>query len=259
MPEQEAPQQEPRDNSPDYAHAEIGFVCALPMELAPLLDRCDRVRKYIGGKFVFKGGCFDGIRIVVVQSGPGFANARRATQALIDAHTPQWILSSGYCGALTEGMRISEIVIANAVADTHGQELEIDIKMPPQEGLHVGRMLTADHIIKTVAEKKELAEKHNAIAVDMESLAVTQICHNTKTKFMCIRGISDDLSADLPEEVMSLLGATGSQRLGAAIGAIWNRPGSVKEMWQLRENAGQAADHLANFLTGVIKQLASTS
>jgi len=252
------PERDATENAPDYAHAEIGFVCALPMELAPLLDRCERVRKYTGGPFVFKGGRYHGARIVVVQSGPGFANARRATHALIDAHTPQWVLSSGYCGALREGMQIGEIVIANSLADTHGQVLEIDVKMQSQRGLHIGRLLTADHIIKTVAEKKQLAEQFDAIAVDMESLAVAQVCQETKTKFMCIRGISDDLSADLPDEIMSLLGATGTQRLGAVVGAVWKRPGSVKEMWQLRENAGQAADHLAPFLTGVIKQLVPT-
>jgi hypothetical protein len=54
---------------------------------------------------------------------------------------------------------------------------------------------------------------------------------------------------------LSLIGATGSIRLGAVIGALWKRPGSYKDMWQLRENAMLAAESLAEFLDGVVKQL----
>ena len=65
----------------DAAHADIGLVCALAIEVNPLLDRCSRVRKYTGGKFTFRGGRYDDIRIAVVQAGMGFANARRASRA----------------------------------------------------------------------------------------------------------------------------------------------------------------------------------
>ena len=69
----------------DTSHADIGMVCALPIEMGAFLGRCERVRKYIGSNFVFRGGRYDNIRIVVVESGTGFARARRATQAIIDS------------------------------------------------------------------------------------------------------------------------------------------------------------------------------
>ncbi|NQT40578.1 MAG: hypothetical protein HQ581_24005, partial [Planctomycetes bacterium] len=40
-----------------------------------------------------------------------------------------------------------------------------------------------------------------------------------------------------------------------AAAAIWRRPGSVKDMWRLRENAMVASDRLAEFLAGMIGQL----
>ena len=89
----------------DAAHADIGLVCALAIEVNPLLDRCSRVRKYTGGKFTFRGGRYDDIRIAVVQAGMGFANARRATRAMLEAHTPPWVISCGFSGALRDGMR----------------------------------------------------------------------------------------------------------------------------------------------------------
>lgn len=245
------------DATADTSHADIGIVCALPMEIAPLLERCRRVAKYTGGEFTFRGGRYDEIRLAVVQCGMGFARARRATQALLDAHTPPWVLSCGFSGALRPGMALGHIVMANAICDTHGQELAVDVNMAadPGRGLHVGRILTADEIIRTVAEKQALAERFDALAVDMESLAVAQVCRERQVPFLAVRVISDDLSADLPPEILSLLASSGTMRLGAALGSLWKRPGSAKEMWRLREHARQAAEQLATFLDGVLTQL----
>ena len=86
--------------SADHTHADIGIVCALPIEIAAFLDRCQHVKKYTGGDFQFRGGFYDGIRIAVVESGMGFARARRATQALVDGHAPRWLLSSKICKSI---------------------------------------------------------------------------------------------------------------------------------------------------------------
>jgi adenosylhomocysteine nucleosidase len=241
----------------DSSHADIGIVCALPIELGAFLDRCQRVKKYVGSNFVFRGGRYDNIRIVVVESGTGFARARRATQALIDAHSPKWILSSGFAGALVPSVKIGDIVVADSIVDTHGQSLMIDVAFPadPQRGLHIGRILTSDGIVRLVSEKQQLAAQLGAIAVDMESLAVAQVCREQGVRCLSVRSISDDVSNDLPPEVLSLMGATGTTRFGAALGAIFRRPESVKDMWKLRESAHFAAGRLATFLDGIVIQL----
>ena len=72
---------------------------------------------------------------------------------------------------------------------------------------------------------------------------------------MAIRAISDDCSVDLPPEIMSILGETGAVRAGAALGAVFKRPESIKEMWKMRGDASRAATRLASFLDGVVVQL----
>jgi adenosylhomocysteine nucleosidase len=241
----------------DGSHADIGIVCALPLELGAFLDRCTRVKKYVGSNFVFRGGRYDNIRIVVVESGTGFARARKATQAIIDAHSPRWILSSGFAGALVPAVKIGDIVVANSIVDTHGQTLMIDVAFPadPQRGLHIGRILTSDAVVRLVREKQHLAAHLGAIAVDMESLAVAQVCREQGIRCLSVRSISDDVAGDLPPEVLSLIGPTGTTRLGAALGAIWKRPESVRDMWKLRQSAHFAAGRLATFLDGIVIQL----
>lgn len=239
------------------SQADIGIVCALPIEIGDFLSRCSRVRKYTGGDFVFKGGVYGEIRIVVVICGMGFLRARRATEALIEAHSPGWIISTGFCGALQPEMRIGDIVVADSVADTHGNIINLPpgLKSNPEKGLYVGRVLTADDFVRSVQEKQDLAAAHSAQAVEMESMAVAQICRDSKLRCMVVRSVSDDMSSDLPPEVLSLVGATGSVRFGAAIGSLIKKPSSAKQMWQLRENAHQAAERLAAFLDGVVVQL----
>jgi adenosylhomocysteine nucleosidase len=244
-------------NAGDPSHADVGIVCALPIEMSTFLARCERVRKYAGSNFVFRGGKYDGIRIVVVESGTGQARARRATHALLDAHSPKWILSCGFAGALVPGIRVGDVVVADSIVDAQGQILMIDVGFPADanQGIHIGRLLTHDTIVRLVTEKQQLAARHSAIAVDMESLAVAQVCRERGARFLGIRVITDDLSNDLPVEVLSLMGPTGTTRLGAAMAALFSRPSSVTDMWKLRKSAHFAARRLATFLDGVVVQL----
>lgn len=241
----------------DPSHADVGIVCALPIEMAPFLGRCERVRKYVGSNFVFRGGRYDDIRIVVVESGTGQARARRATHAILDAHSPKWILSCGFAGALASNIHVGDLVVADSITDDQGQLLTIDVGFPADagQGIHIGRLLTHDTIVRLVTEKQQLALRHSAIAVDMESLAVAQVCRERGARFLAIRVISDDLSSDLPAEILSLMGPTGTTRLGAAMAALWSRPSSLTDMWKLRKSAQFAAGRLASFLDGVVVQL----
>lgn len=243
--------------SPDKSRADIGIVCALRIELAPLLSRCLTLNKYSGGDFVFRGGHYEEARIAVVESGPGFARARRATEALIEGHTPMWVLSCGFSGALHPDLKLGHIVMANGIVDMHGQQLPLDLAIPESlpRGVHVGRLLTADSLIRTAEEKRGLGEAHDALAVDLESLAVAQVCRDRQVRFMAVRVITDDMDNDLPPEIHSVLAPTPTQRVGAALGALWKRPSSHKDLWKLRETAHYAADRLAQFLDGVIEQL----
>jgi adenosylhomocysteine nucleosidase len=227
------------------------------MELNHFFDRCKRVRTLTGGGFRFRGGRLDGIRVASVESGAGVLKAARATRAMIDGHAPSWIIACGFAGALTDDVKIGDIVVSTGSIDASGASIETPhgMRADAANGLHVGRLLTVDHIVRFVEEKRSLAAEFDAIACDMESHAVAAVCREAKIPLMIVRAITDDLSADLPAEVHALLASNGAGRLGATVGALWNRPESVKDLWKLREHATLAARRLAPFLAGVIEQL----
>jgi len=246
------------DSSPPQHLPEIGIVCALHLEIAPFLDRCTLFRSESGNGFKFRGCAAQDKKICVVEGGTGRDRARQATHAIIDAYAPRWILSVGFSGALVEGINVGDIVVGDGLTDDSGRHpLAVDLRLEPapDRGLHVGRLCTVDHIVRESREKKLLAERTGAIAVDMESLAVAEVCRERKTRFLAIRAVSDDAATDLPSEVLGILGPKGTIRAGAVVGSILKRPGSVKDLWNMREKANLAAKHLAMFLIGVVRQL----
>ena len=245
----------------ETARADVGLVCALPMELAPFFDRCEKVRSIKGHGFRFRGGRLGEIRVAAVESGPGIDNAARATRALLDGHAPRWVVACGFAGGLQAGMGVGDVVVADGVRNLRGGEFAAPPGMmsDPARRLHVGRFVTADAIVRTVAEKRDLAVAFDAVAVDMETYGVAAACRDAGVRFMAVRAVTDDLSADLPVEVHALLAATGAKRVGATLGSLWNRPASAGDLWRLREKAVLAADRLAPFLVGVVRQLHAAS
>ncbi|MBX3443654.1 MAG: 5'-methylthioadenosine nucleosidase [Planctomyces sp.] len=256
-----APKQTPSDPRSDAAHADVGIVCALPIELAGFLNRCEHVRRYTGGPFVFRGGRLNGVRVAIVETGPGLSLAERGTLALLDAHSPDWVISAGFSGALVPELQRGDIVVADRVRDWQARELAFDLTYPaePERGIHCGRLLTMDRIVRTIEEKQRLAGETGCLAVDMESFAVADVCRRQGRRFLAIRSISDDLTEDLPPEAIAIFATRGVRRLGAVAGSLWKRPRSASDLWRLREHAQGAADSLAAFLPPLLMQLVPES
>ncbi len=241
--------------------AEIVFVFALPVEANGLVDKLTDVVKMRCPGFVEHAGYFANRRVAVIETGVGCGAAQQATEAVLKLHQPGWVISAGFAGALSADLRRGHIVMANQVVDTHGQQLEIGIRMEQSAidaspSLHVGTLLTVDQLIRTRDEKERLGKEHRAIACDMETAAVARTCQQAKTRFMSVRIISDALEDELPQEIEKLLDQkTMASKLGAAAGAIVKRPSSLKDMWKLQEDALKATDRLARFIGGVVEQL----
>jgi adenosylhomocysteine nucleosidase len=239
----------------------VGIVVALPMESGYFEDRLAGLISIKGHGFTIRTGGLNDRGVAVAISGLGQDRARGAAEALIAGHRPKWLISAGFAGGLQPHLGRSDIVLANSVVGEQGQRLSIELGLPTSDerasrGIHVGRMLTVDRIIRKVEEKRSLGKSHGAIAVDMESLAVAQVCQCEKQRFLAIRVITDTVNDELPRDVERLLNRpTMVRKLGAAAGSIVRRPSAAKDLWKLRESASTAADRLAKFLVGVIEQL----
>jgi len=239
---------------------DAGIVFALANESGGLEDLLENVVAIRGEGFTVRRGEWRGRHVAMAVSGAGRQAAARAADALILGHRPPLVISAGFCGALSPDVRRHDIVVADSLADATGNVIQLDrsrwpsaLSAPPPE-VHVGRLLTADAIVHRAVEKRELGERNQSLAVDLESFAVADVCHREGVPVLVIRITTDALADELPREVERLTRQkTIAGRWGAAIGAILGRPGVVKDLYKLRENALAASDRLARFLVSVIE------
>jgi adenosylhomocysteine nucleosidase len=256
--------------SPKPCH--LGAVFALGIEAGCFEDTLQGVVKIRGSRFVACEGGLNGRRVVIMLAGAGQINAARATEILIDGHKPGRVLSAGFAGALSPDLKRNDILIADRVLSVEGTcwsgsstaastncstatPPSLDIDVPPGlsaslgPGVHRGLLLTADAVVRLPGEKRSLFQHYEALAVDMETFAMAEVCRRRNVAFSSIRVINDTADERLPKDVNHLLAQkTNAARLGAALGAVCRRPASVKDLYQLKENALVASVRLAKFL-----------
>jgi adenosylhomocysteine nucleosidase len=271
----------PPAEEPKTCH--LGVVFALGIESGCFEDLLQGVVTIRGNGFIAREGGLHGRRVVVILSRAGRENAARATEVLIDGHRPRRVVSAGFAGGLSPQLKRHDILVADRVMDITGgadipvgpsrwgsqgrqgclpscdvpgrQECLPSCDVPgrqeclPSCGVHCGPLLTADRVVRLPREKQSLFRQYGALAVDMETFAVAEVCLRRQVAFSSVRVIGDAADERLPRDVEHLLAQkTGAARLGAALGAAWQRPASVKDMYQLRENALISSLRLARFL-----------
>jgi adenosylhomocysteine nucleosidase len=239
---------------------DVGAVFALPIEAGGTADLLDAFHTTRGSGFVAQLGQLAGRKLALFESGAGASRAAAATEALIETHRPRWVISAGFAGGLIPSLKRHDIVMADSVENAAGRCLGIDLKIDPATlppGVHVGRILSVDRIARLPSEKESLGRRHEALAVDLESFAVAEVCRRRAVRFLGVRIIIDTMDEQLPVDIQHLTDQTTSaSRLGAALGSVCRRPSSLKDMLQLKENALVGSDRLAHFLDGTIRQLA---
>ena len=239
--------------------ADVGIIFALSIEAGGMVDLLGSFTTTQGDGFTARHGSLHGRKLVVVESGAGPHRAAAAAVALIDAYRPRWVISAGFAGGLVPLVKRHDIVMGDSVTNTAGRRLDIDLKIDPAalpDGVHVGRLLSVDKVARLAAEKESLGRRHHALAVDLESFAVAEVCRRRAARLLGIRIITDTMDEQLPVDIQRLTEqTTPAARLGAALGAVCRRPAGIKDMFQLKETALVGSDRLGRFLDGVILQL----
>ena len=107
--------------------------------------------------------------------------------------------------------------------------------------------MTAPALVSTPEEKRRLGHTHAAVAVDMESATMAQVCQRFELPFGCVRAISDEVDTPLSPCLVSLLsgGRVAPFRLARS---VVRSPGLLGELWRLRRHTTTAAQQLAKAL-----------
>lgn len=194
-----------------------GIVVALPQELSTLTTQK-----------IVKGDCvFINESLLLAYSGAGENNAQAAAMRLIAQGATQ-LISWGCAGALSGHLKSGDLVLADELVAADGLIINVDTdwhrhvktaleKVACQSSgftLRCGRLLESKTLVSTSHDKQQLHQQTNAIALDMESIAIANVAQQHALPFLAIRAIADPVTMDLPRAISHALNAQGDVELG---------------------------------------------
>lgn len=248
---------------PEHSEVDVGFVFAMPMEAAGIVDRLKESKTTKGDGRTFHAGRFDANRVVIVESGVGREKAGRAAEVLIDVFQPKRVVSAGYAGALSRRLeRFATCFPELVVREFDGAALDLSGPIPrtisassePVQDRLV--LLTTDFVVDTPEFKQALGRRTGAEIVDMETFAVAEVCGRLAVPFLAVRIVLDTAGEQLPDDIRRMMKSAERSRtrlVGSVLGSLFRRPSVLFDLYSLKERALAATDRLAERLAAELR------
>ena len=228
-------------------------------EAGGFVDRLQGIRSLKCATYVEHIGRLQQRPVCAAETGGGGADAERALRDIVAVHQPRWIVHAGFACGLQASVRRGQFVIARRLINAAGTVLDTGLQFGSQDvgsTWHIGDLVSVDELPRSPAAKRQLGTHSSALACDREAFAVGQICREAKIPLISLRLIQSAVDDDLAPVVKGMHEqGTLAAKLGAATGALLDRPSAAKELWQEKEDALRLSDRLADFLVDVLRQL----
>ncbi|MFT4111451.1 nucleoside phosphorylase [Silvibacterium sp.] len=218
----------------------IAIVAAIPGELTPLVKGWKQTGKYSWSGKLGEHEC------VAVAGGMGAAAANRAVNAVRGSFEPEVLVSYGWAGALTCGLKPGMASgITEVVHLASGKRYE-------SQNAEGTRLLTLNYVARA-ADKRKLAEQNRAVLVDMEAAAVARLAKEYRLGFYCFKGVSDGYLDDLPD-FGRFISNQGQLRMLPFLQFVGMRPWYWRSLAKLGTNSRKAAAELADLTRESLRQ-----
>ncbi|HVM59475.1 MAG TPA: hypothetical protein VMV72_01285 [Verrucomicrobiae bacterium] len=247
----------------------IAILVAVRQELRPILRRANANHVVRQEHLDFHEGTLGGQAVALLALGIGKECARIAAEMTIRCYRPDLIISSGFGGGLQADVRAGDIVVGTEILELgkdQGDEITWNTTHKPQrptrlrwEGdsemrVHYGKILTADEMILRASNKARIGKATGALTVDMETSAVAAVCAARNADFLAVRGITDVVDEDLPDEFNDFF-VLGQLRANRVFSSCARDPRVLTDLARLGYRAKYSGGRLARFLEGAVARL----
>jgi adenosylhomocysteine nucleosidase len=214
-------------------------------------------------------GKYENRGILLIQTGIGKNNAERAVELVLSYYPSiATILSIGFGGALTERLRVGDVIICstlhcadelqigsgrNLASDTHLVSVALECAAATRK-LRSGSSVTSAQLALKPGEKLELGRAFNADIVDMESYWVAKAAAEKHVPFICIRAVSDAVhESSLPFDL--LLAPDGKLRQEETAIHMLAHPHHLVRLLATYQNTRRARRSLTNYICCFLTRL----
>lgn len=229
----------------DTSPRKIAIVAALAREVTPLV-RGWKSYRLPAADGLHRLRFFESESAVVVCGGIGREAATEATRTVIERYRPQVVVSAGFAGALVPGLKVASILSpAKVIAASTGTAFET-------RAAGSGILVTAAAVAGP-EEKRRLAERFSAEAVDMEAAAVARAAQAEGVRFRAVKAISDELDFPVPP-TEGFLSASGEFKTLRFAAYVLLRPHLWGPARRFGRNCSLAASALAEALASFVRE-----
>ncbi len=197
-----------------------GIIVALPEEISSL------TRQKIN-----KGDCISlDDKTLLTLSGTGSENAAKASQLLI-TNGAKRLISWGCSAALIDELQPGDLILPNNLLTEKNEVLSITSpwlqytqKQLAPLNPHTNSLVESNHIVADSTEKKSIHQQSKAIALDMESIAISKIAAQYNYPALVIRSIADPVNMSLPKSISYAQSEQGEIILNKLLGYLLTHP-----------------------------------
>ena len=173
----------------------IAVTFALPSESSEFVRLLERESGATAGSHTISGA-LHGRAVCVLHTGVGETATRARIAAFLHEQTPELLISSGFAGALNDQLRVGDLLLA----ENYSAPRLASVAHSKLDSLRckTGNLATAAAMIDSASQRRELAKKKGADAVDMETQFIAQACAAAEIPMLSLRAISDTRAAPFP-------------------------------------------------------------
>jgi adenosylhomocysteine nucleosidase len=220
----------------------VAFICAMPMELRPLVKKLSLRKTQLGGVTVHVGTVADREAVAIV-TGMGTKLATEGTRRLLEAVPVDHVIVVGITGAVENVTPIGTLILPDLVVNSATGEQHHPT--PIGGGTHHGTMWTTDELL-TGSDVTTRLREQGVVSLDMETAAIAAVCEPRGLPWSVFRVISDRATdGSVNEEVFRLSNQDGTPNWPAIVAYFAKHPSRIPQMARLAKGAKLATERAA--------------
>ena len=197
-------------------------------------------------------GRLHGKLVAVIHTGVGKMICRQRMEVMFRREKFEWLISAGFAGALEQELRVGHLLIAENYSSpkllaAHQLELTAD-------KIFLGKLATVPRMIESMAQRETLNKRTGAVAVDMETETIAEICQAHDIPMLSVRAISDTAVEPFPAPAHVLFDLAKQKTDFVRLGSyLLTHPDALARLNAFRQRIGIARKALTDALDKILR------